>query len=112
MLRYPTIDQNAFLVKWPKYATRVHDVLKTYYKKSIKTMWCKDIESILALLKMLPAKGNGRNLQSMETFNRSIDKLFWFRTVSSSLLLLQFISMINKIFFSKTFSRPVAQRMI
>lgn len=39
---------------------------------------------LLILLKLNPAKANGRNLLKVESFNKAIDKLFVFRKVSKS----------------------------
>lgn len=81
-LHYPETNIDDFENVWNIFSEKVIDVLRTYYNRKISTGWHIDIEKILALLRMLPAKGTGRNLQSIKSFNETIDKLFVFRSVS------------------------------
>lgn len=80
-VRYKEIDCNAFLDTWPTHSVRLNDILKDQYESSIYTMWTEDIQDLLILLKLLPAKTNGRNLLSVESFNKATEKLFVFRKV-------------------------------
>lgn len=81
-VRYANIDSNAFLDSWPIYSSRLNDILKNQYASDVHTMWSADIQDLLILLKLLPARTNGRNLLSVESFSKATEKLFVFRKVS------------------------------
>lgn len=70
-----------FLDQWPNLRKRLNYILNNQYKSSIQTLWPKDIQDILILLKLVHTKATGRNLQSIVGFNKSIDKLIVFREV-------------------------------
>lgn len=80
-LRYKDIDCDAFLDSWPTNNVRLNDILTNQYETSVYTMWSQDIQDLLILLKLLPAKSNGRNLLSVQAFNKATEKLFVFRKV-------------------------------
>lgn len=78
---YPNTSIDIFESNWKHYSEKTIGALDAYYHRKIATGWDDDVEKILALLRMLPAKGSGRNLQPLSSFNEAIDKLFVFRSV-------------------------------
>lgn len=80
--RFSDSDCDAFLGSWPEYRVRLKEILRNQYQASIRTTWSEDISDLLILLKLNPARANGRNLLTIESFNKAIEKLFVFRKVS------------------------------
>lgn len=73
---------------WPVYSEELNNILRLYkLDGSFATMWPKDVEKFLILLKLLPTIANGPKALSagVETFNRSVDKLIVFQPVSTTI---------------------------
>lgn len=87
-LRYPDTNSDAFLDSWPAYSIQLVDVLENQYQAKISTPWSEEIQMLLIFLKLLPARANGRNLLSISSFNKAIEKLFVFRKVSCFFILI------------------------
>lgn len=60
------------------------EVLKDSYMTSVKTGWTDDIEQVLAILKVLPAKA-GKHTKSVVPFTQAIDKFIVHCEVSINL---------------------------
>lgn len=56
-------------------------MLTTVYNSHIYTQWPKEIQDIMILLKLLPAKNDTKKVATLESFNKACDKLFLFRKV-------------------------------
>lgn len=70
---------------WATYSERFREILTQNYESSIHTMWSKEVEDILVILKLFPAKAGGRNAASgITSFNKTIDKLIVFCEVISN----------------------------
>lgn len=73
---------------WPLYSQKLKKVLELDKKDdSFATMWPKDVELFLMLLKLLPAVVCGKNTlpEGIQTFNKSVDKLIVFNQVNGRL---------------------------
>lgn len=53
-LKYPNIDSNAFLKKWPQIQEQLRGVLEI--DESPLTLWPNEIEEVLLLQKMFPTR--------------------------------------------------------
>lgn len=76
-------DPNSFLINWPSYATKLKNLMKVEYKAQMfVSKWPSEIEDLLILLKLLPAKANGKNgVASAANFRDSIAKFIVFSDV-------------------------------
>lgn len=76
------VNVNAFLDFWPEMSEKLNTVLNKYYpRQQFKTLWPKEIEDFLILLRLLPFKPGCRSLSSPETFQNSIKRLLVFSKV-------------------------------
>lgn len=68
---------------WPVYACKLKGVLQHFgADSSFATIWPKDIEEFLMLLKLLPEAPKGRKtLSNRENFNGAIEKLIVYQPV-------------------------------
>lgn len=73
-MHFPEVDSNALIAKWPNFGSNVKEILKEHYSTTVNTGWSENIEQMLALLKILPAKA-GRNAGPVVPFVQAIDKL-------------------------------------
>lgn len=85
-LAYPEISAFALIDKWIVFGPQLRDILTSHYKvKNFKTDWFEDIERILVLLKMFPARQVGRNvIASDTTFKTSVNQFIHFEPVIQS----------------------------
>lgn len=60
----------------------IASILSDQYKIKTHTVWTPEIHEILLLLRLFPTKNIGRNLGTIISFNKAVDKLFVFREVS------------------------------
>lgn len=82
----PKQAENKLLEKWPKISAKLSETCRLFNAdKSFATMWPKDVEKFLMLLKLLPsiACGCSTEAEGIATFNRSVDKLIMFQKVRS-----------------------------
>lgn len=81
---YKNLNANALLEKWDLLAPQLRNILQSHYKiKTFINGWADEIESMLVVLKLMPAKQVGRNVVASEhTFNNSMEKLLQFVKVS------------------------------
>lgn len=82
-LRFPDADVSSLMNWWQQYSSRMMCVLKSHYKQTYHSLWPDQINDLLVLLKMLPAKAKGKNLDSIQTFKKAVTKLIVFRKVVS-----------------------------
>lgn len=82
-LANPEINATAFIDKWTMFGPQLRDILTNHYKvQTFTTDWPKDVEDILVLLKMFPARQVGRNvIASDTTFKKSVDQLIHYEPV-------------------------------
>lgn len=58
------------------------DLLTSHYNITMDKLWTADVESLLGLLKILPAKAAGKKIAVIENaFKKAEQKLIVFRTV-------------------------------
>lgn len=76
-VHFPNADSDGFLKNWPAYGSRMEDVLKSYYGTNVYTEWPCEIEQVLSLLKVLPAKAGPKSKSPVLPFNQVIDKLIF-----------------------------------
>lgn len=67
--------------EWPVIRNRLNEVLTDQYKTNIQTIWPKEIQDLLILLKLVHPKA-GRNIMTVLAFTKAMDKLIIFREVS------------------------------
>lgn len=79
--RFPKAYEDSFLQKWPGIREPLNSILKEQYKSSIQTLWPKEFQDLLILLK-LTHSSSGRSLVTPLAFNKSLEKLIIFRSVS------------------------------
>lgn len=80
-------------MKWPGYSDKLAKVCQLHrVDDNFVTMWPRDVEKFLMLLKLLPAVASGQKTSSVgiETFNNSIDRLIVFQQVNSHNLFAHF----------------------
>lgn len=82
---FPVAKSDAFLQLWPKYELHLREILTQDYKLCVQTIWPKEIENILVLLKLFPAKSVGRNTSNILSFNKAVDKLIIFHEVRNQI---------------------------
>lgn len=73
---------------WPQISENLSNVMRLHKMDTdFVTMWSKDVEKFLMLLKLLPATAKGPETlaSGIETFNRAVDKLIIFKEVRSIL---------------------------
>lgn len=73
--RFPMAKCDGFLTQWPIYQSIIMDILKENYNQSVNTMWSNEIEGVLALVKLLPAKAGKKAAGQILPFTKAIDKL-------------------------------------
>lgn len=72
---------------WNTLSKHAVDVYESHFNTKFTSSWTKDIDQLLVLLKLLPAKAAGKNLASIESsFAKAEQKLIVFRTVSRIIL--------------------------
>lgn len=76
---FQSIDSNAFKTLWPGYAARLREISATRPDYTIGTNWSEQVEDVLLLLKIFPAKPNKRTIN----FHNLSEKLIVFSVVSS-----------------------------
>lgn len=75
-VQFSEADANGFMIEWPnKYGPDIKNMLNDCYGTKISTGWASDIEEILALLKILPAKAGKKS--PVVPFIKVIDKLIF-----------------------------------
>lgn len=79
--RFPHAKHNALVQNWKSISSVLHAHLKDHHKVKLITEWCEEIHDILVLLRLLPIKTVGRNLGTIASFERAVDKLFIFQEV-------------------------------
>lgn len=72
-VQFPKVNADGFTANWPKYAASINEVL-TSYRVDICTEWSEDIEQMLALFKLLPAKTGKNSKSSALPFCKVIEK--------------------------------------
>lgn len=77
-LRFMEHNANNLLNNWALYSKRLNEMLTTVYNSHIYTQWSKDIQDILILLKLLPAKMDTKKVATLESFNKAIEKTISF----------------------------------
>lgn len=80
------VASDKLLVKWPGYSDKFGKICQLHrVDDNFATMWPRDVEKFLMLLKLLPAVASGQKTSSVgiETFNNSIDRLIVFQQVYS-----------------------------
>lgn len=82
MKRFPDANVKVFVDEWPNIRTNLNIILRQQYQTNIQTIWPADINDLFILLKLIPGKSNGRYALTVQSFNKAIDKLIVFRTVS------------------------------
>lgn len=73
MVHFPNADADGFLNMWPKYVPAIKDSLQRD-AIIVSTEWPDEIETFLALFKLLPAKSGKRTKSTVVSFNRVIEK--------------------------------------
>lgn len=74
-MHFPNADSDGLTNKWPDFGSIIKSVLTESYQTNVHTGWSDDVEQVLALLKILPAK-TGRNTKSLVVpFMQAVDKL-------------------------------------
>lgn len=71
------------IANWPTYSQKMRNVLEIYnLDGSFSTMWPKEVETFLMLLKLLPvtAQGSSSLPTGIPTFNESAESLIVFRS--------------------------------
>lgn len=63
------------MTKWPNYALSMKAILENGYDKDVCTGWSEQIEQMLALLKLLPAKTTKNPKSPVLPFSKAIEKL-------------------------------------
>lgn len=51
-VHFPNANSGGFLKEWPSFSSRINNLLKESYNKTISTGWSSEIEEVLALLKI------------------------------------------------------------
>lgn len=82
-MRFGDFNVNGLLENWPKYSSKLKNVLDSSDKSSdFATMWSEDIEQVLILLKLLPLVQTGRNTAPKRAnFQEATKKLIIFSKV-------------------------------
>lgn len=82
--RFKDVSSQSFVENWNKYSTAIQALFESQYDTSaFVTTWPRDIENILALLKLFPSSKVGKHcLANRATFHKASNKLFVFRTVN------------------------------
>lgn len=75
IIRFPKANADVFIEKWPFYASNMKNVLLDSYKQEMGTLWSEEVEQLLVVLKLLPAKGGSKGGAGILPFIRAIDKL-------------------------------------
>lgn len=70
--------------EWPNLCKRLNTILVQQYKSGIQTMWPKEVQDLLILLKLVHSKAS-KNEMSVKAFNKAIDNLIVFRKVRLSI---------------------------
>lgn len=74
-VHFPNANSDGLMNNWHDFGSNMKGVLSDSYNTNVNTGWPDDVEQILALLKILPAKA-GRNTKSLVVpFIQAIDKL-------------------------------------
>lgn len=79
-----TIAGSAFIEKWPTIGPQLRNLLNDHYKvKHFQTDWSEEIEAVLVLLKMFPARQVGRNVIASEaTFRKAVEQFIHYEPVN------------------------------
>lgn len=75
-MRYKNINSNVFLDLWPVFSVRLRESLDEY-QIHMKTLWPREIDDILILMKLFPPKAGKK--PDAESFFKAIENLFVFR---------------------------------
>lgn len=73
-IRFPEASADGFIKKWPFYASNMKKILNDNYNQKIRTLWSEDVEQLLVVLKLLPAKAGQKVAAGVLPFDRAIDK--------------------------------------
>lgn len=84
--RFDTSDHDALVDRWSEMVPVLKNILVDQFKVNLLNFWCNDICDILTLLRLMPLKNVGRNLGTVLSFNKAVDKLFVFRQVRTYLI--------------------------
>lgn len=73
---------NDFIAAWPSYSVKLDHILALKQVRDFATMWTGDINDLLKLVRLLPARQRGRNTVTQGlSFQKVIDKLIVFSRV-------------------------------
>lgn len=77
-IRHSEVDGAALGIFWGKHGNKLHKILiDSYPKLSFKSGWSQEVDNVLTLLRLFPAK----NKPTAELFNKAMEKLLVFRMV-------------------------------
>lgn len=79
------LASDKLLETWPLYSEKLEDILRLHkLDADFVTMWPKDVEKFLMLLKLVRpvVKGPKTSATGVQTFNKTIDKLINLKQVS------------------------------
>lgn len=79
--RYELAKHKALVERWMTISPVLETIVKDHYKINVHTLWGTEIHGILCLLRLFPIKNTGRNLGTVVSFNKAIEKLFVFKDV-------------------------------
>lgn len=79
--QFPDADSNGFIKNWALISNEMKKVLKEYYRSDINTLWTDEVEQLLILMKILPARASQKTKKTALPFVKAIDRLIVFSEV-------------------------------
>lgn len=98
-VRFPEANAGGFIEDWPFYAQNIKKVFYESYYQKIDTLWSDDIEELLVVLKLLPAKAGQKVASGVLPFNRAIDKFIVHTKVCVLIEVLRMIFILFEVLF-------------